>query len=324
MDACMNILVTGGAGFIGSNLVEYHLNKNDTVIALDDFSTGNQQNIAPFKSNPNFHFIQTDIATFPDLDNVVSQADRIYHMAAIVGVLKIINIPERVLSMNINMTERVLRAARASKRNPRLMLASTSEVYGEGAAVAFDEQADINLGNKKSSCQSYIVSKIATEAYGMAYATQHGLSVTNLRIFNTIGPGQIGGYGMVVPRFIQNAIHHKPLVVHGTGLQIRSFCDVRDLIALMDRLAADPTTVGETFNIGHDRIISILDLAQLIKKLAQSDSSINHISYEEIYGQGFHDIMFRQPNLSKLLTWTDYRFKWNLEASLLDLIERAR
>ncbi len=318
----MHILVTGGAGFIGSNLVQYHLNQGDTVYALDDLSTGSLNNIARFEGHPKFYFTRTDVVTYPALDELVCQMDRIYHMAALVGVLKVIGVPERVLSVNIGMTERLLRAARAAKRQPQLILASTSEVYGDGV-TAFHEADDITIGLSKSSCHAYIVSKIATEAYGLAYCQQYGLNVTNLRIFNTIGPGQIGGYGMVVPRFIQQAIHNQPLLVHGSGLQIRSFCDVRDLVVLMDHIASNPCTVGQTFNVGHDRTISILALAQLIKQLASSQSTIQHVSYEAIYGAGFTDIMFRQPNLSKLLQVTSYHFKWNLESSLLDLIQCA-
>ncbi|MCX7115225.1 MAG: NAD-dependent epimerase/dehydratase family protein [Gammaproteobacteria bacterium] len=319
----MRILITGGAGFIGSNLADYHLTQHHDVHIIDDLSTGSEENITRFNANPNFRFTKADLLSYPDFDAVVGWADRIYHMAALVGVLKVIESPERVLTVNIGITERLLRAATLSKRNPRLMLASTSEVYGEGDSHAFNEQSHISIGSGKSSCQSYIVSKIATESYGLAYYKQYGLAVTNLRIFNTIGPGQIGGYGMVVPRFIQHAIHNRPIMVHGSGQQIRSFCDVRDLIALMDCLADNPATFGEVVNLGHDQAISILDLALLTKQLAQSSSPIEHVAYEKIYGEGFEDIMFRKPDITHLLQLTDYHFKWNLETTLIDLIRRA-
>lgn len=320
----MHILITGGAGFIGSNLVEYHLNRHDTVHALDDLSTGSEANIARFKAHPNFQFTQTDIVSCHELDALVAKADRIYHMAAIVGVLKVIEAPERVLSVNIAITERLLRSASLSKRNPRVLLASTSEVYGEGHAQSFHELSDITIGSGKNACQSYIISKLATEAYGLAYHQQQGLAVTNLRIFNTIGPGQIGGYGMVVPRFIQKALQNDPIMVHGTGEQARSFCDVRDLVALLDAIANNVETYGKNINVGHDQVISIHDLALLIKKLAESQAPIKHIPYEEIYGAGFEDIMFRKPDVTHLLQLTNYKFQWHLEATLADLIQRAR
>jgi len=320
----MNILITGGAGFIGSNLIEYHLNKHDVVYALDDFSTGKQDNIDRFLTNKNFHFTHTDMLKELELDHIVKEVDRIYHMAAIVGVFKIIEIPAQVLFTNISITERLLRSAKASTRKPRIFLASSSEVYGEGHNTAFSEQCNISMGSAKSICESYITSKIATEAYGLAYSQQYGLDVTNLRIFNTIGRGQIGGYGMVVPRFIEQAVQNKPIIVYGTGQQIRSFCDVRDLVTLMDRLAENPVTQGKNINIGRDQAISILDLARLIKKLANSSSPIEHKTYAEVYGNNFEDILFRKPELSLLLKLTNYEFRWDLETTLHDLLQIQR
>ena len=320
----MNILITGGAGFIGSNLIEYHLNRHDHVHALDDFSTGRPANIARFKNHRHFQFTHTDILTCQALDEFVAHADRIYHLAAIVGVFKIIDIPVQVLSTNILMTERLLHAVRASTRNPRVLLASSSEVYGEGHQQCFDETSDISMGCAKSICQSYITSKIATEAYGLAYYQQYDIQVTNLRIFNTIGRGQIGGYGMVVPRFIEKAVQNLPLCVYGNGQQVRSFCDVRDLVVLMDRLAENPQAIGKNINLGRDQSLTILALAELIIQLAHSRSTIEYQSYHDVYGPGFEDILFRKPNLNRLLALTDYQFQWDLASTLSDLIQLQR
>jgi UDP-glucose 4-epimerase len=320
----MQILITGGAGFIGSNLVEYHLNKEDKVHALDDLSTGRLANIQRFLHHPNFQFTHTDILSCTELDAIVATADVIYHLAAIVGVLKIIDIPTQVLTTNIIITERLLRAAVASLRQPRVLLASSSEIYGEGNAQAFTESCPIVIGCEKNLCQSYIASKVTTEAYGLAYYRQYQLNVTNLRIFNTIGRGQIGGYGMVVPRFITQAVANQPLLVYGNGQQVRSFCDVRDVVVLMDLLVHNPHAYGKNINLGRDQAISILELAQLIKHLANSSSRIEHKTYAQVYGPAFEDILFRKPDLTLLLALTHYQFQWDLEMTLHDLIAIQR
>ena len=318
----MRVLVTGGAGFIGSHLAEYHLNNHDSVHVLDDLSTGTEKNIAPLKANPNFHFTKTDILTFPELEKVACWADRIYHMAAVVGVLKVINDSGKLLSTNISATERLLRAAKLSNRNPRILLASSSEVYGDGHAKPLKETATLFIGGARKGCTAYTVSKIALEYFGLSYYEQYDMQITSLRIFNTIGPRQVSHYGMVVPRFIHSAINNEPIVVYGTGEQTRSFCDVRDTVALMDAIAKNPLANGKVLNVGQDHEVSMNHLAELIKKLANSSSDIKHISYEEAYGEGFEDIMFRRPDLSRLLELTAYQYKWDLENTLADLIKR--
>ncbi len=319
----MNVLITGGAGFIGSHLVEYHLNRGDVVHALDDLSTGMMQNIDEFKAHPNFYFTKTDIISCQNLDEIVHWADRIHHMAAIVGVLKVIESPERVLSTNIQITQCLLNAASTSTKHPTLLIGSTSEVYGEGYLKPFDESHDISIGSQKNFCQSYIVSKIACEAYANAYHQEHGVNIINLRLFNTIGPRQTGRYGMVVPRFIEHALNNTPITIHGTGTQMRSFCDVRDSVISMNELADNPNAIGQVVNMGGDALISIIELAYLIKKLTHSTSAIEYIAYEKIYGTGFEDIMFRQPILGKLYSLTQHRPQWALEATLVDLIEHS-
>lgn len=318
----MHVLVTGGAGFIGSHLVEYHLQKGDVVHVMDDLSTGTLNNLAPFKDNPHFFFTQTDILLSSELEKIVSWADCIYHMAAVVGVLKVIADSKRLLATNISATERLLRAARLSKRKPRILLASTSEVYGEGHGKPLTETSSLILGEGKKSCVAYAVSKIAVEYFGLAFYDNFDLSITILRIFNVIGPRQVGYYGMVLPRFIHAALSQEPILVYGSGEQTRSFCDARDLVCILDKVANSPQTIGQVLNVGQDQEISMNDLALLIKKLTHSASEIKHVSYDEAYGEGFSDFMFRRPDLSKLHTFISYDYKWNLQKTIIDLIDR--
>lgn len=321
----MNVLVTGGSGFIGSHIVEYHLNRNDVVHVIDDLSTGKKENIGSLQEHPNFHFIQADLLTYPDIYNDVAWADRIYHMAAVVGVLKVINDSERLLATNITGTERLLRAARVSKRKPRILLASTSEVYGPGRSnKPLNEKSKLVMGAGRKSCAVYAVSKLAIEYFGLSYFDHYELAVTVMRIFNTIGPRQQGQYGMVVPRFIRWALDNEPISIYGTGEQSRSFGDVRDMVAIMDKIASNPEAIGQIVNVAHDQEISINNLAKLIKKLAHSDSKIIHKSYDEAYGEGFEDYMYRRPSVTKLRKLTKHRYQWDLKKTLLDLIEKER
>jgi len=320
----MRVLVTGGAGFIGSYIVEYHLAKHDEVHVIDDCSTGTEANIAPFKNNPNFHFIKADILTFPDINRIVDWAERIYHMAAVVGVLKVINDSERLLAINIAGTERLLRAVNTAKQLPRVLLASSSEVYGDGHGHPLKEDSNLIIGEGRKSCSAYVVSKIALEYFGLSYFQHFNIPITILRIFNTIGPRQLGGYGMVVPRFIKQAVKQESIVVYGTGEQTRSFCDVRDSVEIFDKIASNKNTIGEIINVGQDQEISINNLAKLVKEISGTPSKIKHIPYDEIYGEGFEDCMFRRPDITKLQKLTGHDYKWDLSKSLADLIKRQQ
>jgi len=318
----MHILITGGAGFIGSQLVEYHLKKLDTVHVIDDLSTGNEDNIRPFLSNPNFHFTHADILTYPGIEKITCWADRIYHMAAVVGIFRVLKEPEKVLAVNIGATERLLRAVRASNWKPRILIASTSEVYGDtNMEESACEETNITIASDINNRSTYTISKIAGESFGLSYYRRFDIPITILRLFNTIGPRQTGKYGMVVPRFVNNAIANEPIVIYGTGEQTRSFIDVRDSVALMDEIANNPQTIGQILNLGNDHEISINTLASLVKKLANSQSKISHISYKEAYGEHFEDVMFRKPDLTKLKRETKYCYQWSLEKTLTDLIK---
>lgn len=321
----MHILVTGGCGFIGSHLVEYHLTKGDMVHAVDDLSTGSLNNILPFQSNPNFRVDQADILTWDGLYEAVDWADRVYHMAAVVGVFRVLAEPIKVLATNIPGCERVLRAAVASKWMPRVLIASSSEVYGNTEHNhAFKESDNLQINSAAQNRWNYAISKIADEAFGLSYARRLNLPVTIIRFFNTIGPRQTGRYGMVLPRFIEQALSNTPITVYSDGKQTRSLCDVRDTVRILDILANSTSSIDEIVNVGFDQEISIKELAELTRQKTNSSSSIIHIPYEEAYGEAYTDIRNRKPNLEKLSRLTGYKHQWTLEDTIEDLISRAR
>jgi len=347
----LHILVTGGAGFIGSHIVEYHLNRGDKVHAVDDLSTGSTSNVELFLDNPNFRFTKADIVIWDDLYKAVSWADRIYHMAAVVGVHKVLDEPIKCLATNIAGCERVLRAASAGGWKPQIILASTAEVYGQAALgvvtengeketslanaprtapghlipfSGFREDAELAVGSTTLKRWNYSVSKIVNETLGQNYGRSFGMEVMVCRFFNAAGPRQTGRYGMVVPRFVERAVTGKPIRVHGDGSQTRCFCDVRDTIALVDSLADNPASFGQIINVGNNREISILELAKLVRERAGSSSPIEFVSYREAYGDGNVETYRRKPDLSKLFELTAYRHKWRLEDTVDDLIRRLR
>jgi UDP-glucose 4-epimerase len=320
----MHILVTGGAGFIGSHIVEYHLAKGNKVHALDDLSTGSQENILPFMENPNFRFDQVDVLTWKGLDKTAAWADHIYHMAAVVGLFKVLSEPVKTLAVNIAGCERMLRAAHAGNWNPTITIASSSEVYGKRTVVPFQEDVELTVGSIHSLRWNYATSKLANETFGSSYSRKFEMNIRIVRLFNTIGPRQTGRYGMVVPRFVEQAVSNKPITVFGDGKQSRCFCDVRDTVAMLDMLSSNPASKGQVVNLGNDREISIRELAALVKERAGSSSQIIYIPYEEAYGEGFEDIQKRKPSMERLSELTQYKHKWKLEDTIDDLIARAR
>ncbi len=320
----MHVLITGGAGFIGSHLAEHHLAKGDWVHVLDNLSTGRLGNIASCFGDPKFRFDQCDIAGCEHLDAAVQWADRIYHMAAVVGVRRVMEDPIRVLTTNISGTESVLRAAVAGAWKPHVVLASSAEVYGFSAAPSLSENDDLVFAHGSRTRWSYAVTKLADEYLGFAYARQHALPVTMVRLFNTIGPRQRARYGMAVPNFVRRAVAGEPIVVFGDGRQTRSFCDVRDATRMLDELAASPAAAGQVFNVGDDREIAIGDLAEMVRARAGSRSEIRRISYAEAYGAHFDDVRHRRPVLERLRAVISYRPTWTLESTLDDLIAGAR
>ncbi|MGE3919514.1 MAG: GDP-mannose 4,6-dehydratase [Gammaproteobacteria bacterium] len=317
----MHILVTGGAGFIGSHIVEYHLNKGDTVYAVDDLSTGSIQNLKPFENHPNFRFDSADISNWSELDKAVAWADRIYHMAAVVGVYKVLDDPLRVLSVNITACERLLNEIKISGWKPRVIIASSSEVYGSSKKEFLSEDDDLIIDAHAKNRWNYPISKLADEAIGLSSYNVNNIPVTLVRFFNTVGPRQTGQYGMVVPRFVKQALAEEDITVFGDGNQTRSFCDVRDTVNMLDMLANTEKSIGEIVNVGNDREITINELAALVKTLIKSKSKVKNIPYKEAYGQEYFDIPRRRPNLKKLNSLISYQHQWTLEDTINDLIK---
>lgn len=320
----MRVLVTGGCGFIGSHIVEYHLARGDKVHVVDDITTGSLRNIIPFETNPNFYFDKADIITWHDLTSSVATADRIYHMAAVVGIYRVLAEPIKVISTNIAGTERVLRAVHATGCKQRVIIASSSEVYGQSTKPELTETDRLIVESAAQPRWSYAISKLTDEALGVAYNHAAKMAITMVRFFNTIGPRQTGRYGMVVPNFVQQACSGEPITVFGDGTQTRCFVDVRDVVVSLDMLANNTRSVGEIVNVGNNYEISINDLATLVKQHAKSSSDIIHIPYEEAYKQEFVDIMRRKPNLDKFHALTNFKHKWTLEGTIDFLIDHCK
>jgi UDP-glucose 4-epimerase len=320
----MRILITGGAGFMGSNLVEHHLSRGDTVYAVDNLSSGCKANVEPFLNNRNFRFIEEDIITWRDIDKIVMWADIIYHLAAVVGVFKVLEEPSRVLAVNIAGCERLLRAINTTDWKPRVLIASSSEVYGPSSAKILDEESNLIVEAAARNRWHYAVSKLSDESFGLAYYRKFKIPITLLRFFNTIGPRQKGRYGMVVPRFVSQAIKGEPITVFGDGNQSRSFCDVRDTVRILQKLAETPKSIGEIVNVGNDHEVTINQLAETVKKIANSSSPIVRIPYDEAYGEEYVDIQRRRPSLKKLNSLIDINFEWDLEKSIKSIVNHYK
>ena len=316
----MRILITGGCGFIGSHIAEHHLAKGDEVHVVDNLSTGTLQNIATFKNNAAFSFDQADILTWPDLDKAIKSADRIYHFAAVVGIFKVISDPVSVISSNIIATRRLFQTIADSNARPTVILASSSSVYGDSPKNPLNENDNLIVKPPAHPLATYAISKISDEAIALAYNRSANIPIIMARLFNTVGPRQTGRYGMVVPRFVSQACRNEPFTVFGDGKQTRSFCDVRDVVAMLDLLAQQPKAIGEAVNIGNDHEISINDLAELICKCAGRQNQSQYIPYNEAYGMEFTDITQRRPDLSKLMRLIAFKHKWTLESTINDLI----
>lgn len=294
------ILITGGAGFIGSHLAEELLNKKQKVIVIDDLSTGSILNIEPFKSNPDFSYYIDTMFNVPLMAELVDKCDWVFHLAAAVGVRLIVESPVKTIETNIKGTEIILELT--SKKNKRVMITSTSEVYGKNANVPFTEQDDLVLGATTRPRWSYACSKAIDEFLALAYHREKNLPVTVVRLFNTVGPRQTGQYGMVIPRFVTQALAGKPITVYNDGSQTRCFGYVKDVVKAMVALMENDKAVGEVFNIGSNSEITILELAKLVKQKCNSDSEIKFVSYDKAYDKDFEDMQRRVPDISKLRT----------------------
>ncbi len=310
-----NTLITGGAGFIGSHLAELLTRAGRHVTVIDNLSTGRRANLESIDS-ARLHFIEADVEhALPALD--ARRFDEIYHLAAAVGVRLVIERPVYTIRTNIFDTLSVLEFAVSA--NVPLLIASTSEVYGKSAKSTFTEDDDVTYGPTIYSRWSYACSKAIDEYLALAYSRQRGLPVVVARFFNTIGPRQVGRYGMVVPRFVEAALRGRPLEVHGDGRQSRCFCDVRDVVTALPRLLAMPDCHGRVFNLGHDEPVEILALARLVCEALQSDSPIRNVPYEEAFGEGFDDLRHRRPDLTRLREAIGFRPTIPLAQTIRDI-----
>lgn len=291
-------LITGGAGFIGSYLAGHLLSQGRQVEVIDDLSTGSIANIESYKDNPDFSYTIADMREVPLLAEMVDRSQVIYHLAAAVGVRLIVESPVRTIETNVGCTETVLKLA--NKKGKKVVIASTSEIYGKNDLVPFREDHDLVLGPTSKARWSYACSKAIDEFLALAYWKARGLPVVVARLFNTVGPGQTGRYGMVLPSFVRQALSGKPITVYGDGTQSRCFSAVGEVARCLSSLADTPAAVGQVVNVGSTQEISILALAELVKKLAQSDSPIKLIPYEEAYEEGFEDMPRRLPDVTKL------------------------
>ena len=293
----MRTAVTGGAGFIGSHLVEYLLGRGDDVAVIDNLSTGRLENLQAVIDHPRLSFLEGTILDRRAVDRVVRGADRVFHLAAAVGVHLIVDHPLDSLRTNIHGTEVVLDACLAE--GSTLLLASTSEIYGKNAADSLPEDSDRILGSPLKSRWTYAAAKGIDEAFAHAYWREFGLQVSIVRLFNTVGPRQTGRYGMVVPSLVGQALSGQPLTVFGDGRQTRCFSYVRDVVPAMVAIAEDRTSRGQAFNLGGSFEVSILDLARRIVQVLDSDSSITLVPYDQAYGEGYEDMRRRVPDNTK-------------------------
>lgn len=318
----MKILITGGAGFIGSHFAELSLASGHEVFVIDDLSTGSIENIEHLKPNPHFHYYLDTITNRQLLRELVDKCDMVVHLAAAVGVQLIVESPVNTIETNIYGTELVLQFANLKKK--RVLLASTSEVYGKSAKERFSEDDDLVMGATTKGRWSYACSKAIDEFLALAYWKERKLPVTVVRLFNTIGPRQTGRYGMVVPRFVRAALRNEPIHVYGTGQQTRCFTNVADVVHALSLLLQTERSVGEIFNIGGTEQISIDALAQKIKQMTNSQSEIVYIPYEEAYAEGFEDMLRRMPDVSKLQRYIGFAPTTTLDAMLQDVIHWER
>jgi UDP-glucose 4-epimerase len=313
----MHVLVTGGAGFIGSHLADFYLSEGQQVSVLDNLSTGSLANLEPILKDINF--VNGDIRDSKTVDELISNSDLVLHMAAYLGVKNIMENTLESIESNFMGSEVVLKAA--TKYKKRIVLASTSEVYGKNTQQPLNEESDRVVGAPQMIRWTYSDSKSLEEASALVMHDRFALPATIARFFNTVGPRQTGQYGMVIPRFVQAALSNQNLVVYGDGTQSRVFCHVLDVVNAVDLLAKDEKTIGDYFNVGGIGEISILELAQKVIEMTHSKSKIEFVDYSEAYAFGFEDMQRRVPDISKITNKVGWKPTKNLEKILLDVIQ---
>jgi UDP-glucose 4-epimerase len=315
-------LITGGAGFIGSHLAEYLLQRGDSVIVIDNLSTGRYKNIEHLEGRNGFQCFVEDIRHEPLIDELIRRSDRVYHLAASVGVRLIMENPTEALINNIVGTERVLRSA--SRYRKPVLITSTSEVYGKSKKESFSETDDRIMGPTDKCRWGYANSKATDEFLAMGYYQQTRLPVVIVRLFNTVGPRQTGQYGMVIPNFVSQALRGLPITVHGDGQQTRCFGHVLDVVPALVELLNRPAAYGKVFNLGSNREISIRQLAETVIRMTGSKSEIVHIPYDQAYPPGFEDMQRRVPDISRAASLIGFRPSRTLEDILSDVIQEQR
>ncbi|MEO7272749.1 MAG: GDP-mannose 4,6-dehydratase [Vicinamibacterales bacterium] len=318
----MRVLITGGAGFVGSHLAEALLERGDEVFVLDNLSTGAIDNIVHLKQHPRFHYTIDTVMNEPLLAELVDRCDTVVHLAAAVGVKLIVEAPVHTIETNVHGTEVVLK--HANKKKKLVVIASTSEVYGKSLNVPFSEDADLVLGPTQKHRWAYACSKLIDEFLALAYWKERKLPVIVIRLFNTVGPRQTGRYGMVIPTFVQQGLSGQPITVFGDGNQRRSFTYVGDVVRGMVSLIDEPRAVGQVFNIGNGAEISINDLAERIKSMTGGRSEIVRIPYDEAYEAGFEDMPRRVPDITRINALVGYTPTVDLDEILERVIAFSR
>ena len=320
----MKILITGGAGFIGSHLADRLLRTGagHRVVCVDDLSTGSLDNIRHLLGRQDFQFVRDDVCNVGTMTALVDRCDAVFHLAAAVGVQLIVDEPVRTIETNIHGSEVVLELA--NKFGRRILIASSSEVYGKGEQMPFAEDDDVVLGSTRYSRWCYACSKMVDEFLALAYHRQFALPTVVCRLFNTVGPRQTGAYGMVIPRFVRAALRGEPLEVYGTGRQVRCFCNVADVVEALERLIQCERAVGQVINVGADQSITINELADLVIEMTGSRGGKRYLSYEQAYGQPFDDLMRRVPDLARLRGLIDFQPRVELRRTLEQVIEYER
>ena len=311
------IVVTGGAGFIGSHLTDRLLEAGEQVIVVDDLSTGSRSNLSLAERNPRFSFRACKVSECHDLESLVAGAAMVVHLAAVVGVEQVMRSPIRTIETNLGETEVVLAAA--SHSGTPVLLASTSEVYGKSSQPEFSETDDLLIGPSTLGRWSYACSKLMDEFLAMAYYRERGVPVRIVRFFNTVGPRQTGAYGMVIPRFVDAARAGRPVQVYGDGRQSRCFCHVADSVEAVLRLMKSPEAVGQVVNVGNDQSVEIRELAERVIQVTRSASRVELVAYETVFGPGFEDMRHRKPSLKLLEHLTGFRPRRTLDEILNDL-----
>jgi UDP-glucose 4-epimerase len=313
------VLITGGAGFIGSHLSDAYLERGDEVFIVDDLSTGSFSNIQHLKDHPRFHYKIDTVQNLPATAELVDQCDVIFHLAAAVGVKLIVESPVRTIETNVHGTEVVL--SLASKKKKKVLFASTSEVYGLSTEIPFREDGNLVMGATTKGRWSYACSKAIDEFLALAYWREKKLPTVIVRLFNTVGPRQTGQYGMVIPTFVKQALAGLPITVYGSGEQSRCFCYVGDVVGALMKLMDDESAIGEVFNVGSNQEITILDLARKVKELTNSKSEITFVPYDEAYEEGFEDMPRRIPDISKVNGRVGFQPEKSLDGILDSVIE---